>query len=50
MNQSNLNDSLGVIDCIFTDKTGTLTKNILKFKRFSTKSKMYDDFPNLEMN
>ena len=30
---STLNDDLGQVSIIFSDKTGTLTKNIMKFKR-----------------
>jgi phospholipid-translocating ATPase/phospholipid-transporting ATPase len=30
-----LNEELGQISHIFSDKTGTLTKNIMEFKRFS---------------
>lgn len=32
---SNLNESLGQIDYIFSDKTGTLTKNYMEFKKVS---------------
>ena len=32
---SNLNEELGMIHYIFSDKTGTLTKNIMQFKRIS---------------
>ncbi|KAI6203336.1 Phospholipid-translocating P-type ATPase, flippase family protein [Aphelenchoides besseyi] len=33
--RSDLNDMLGQVGCVMTDKTGTLTKNIMKFKRCS---------------
>jgi len=33
-NGSNLNEELGQIEYIFTDKTGTLTKNEMVFKKF----------------
>lgn len=32
---SNLNESLGQIDYVFSDKTGTLTKNYMQFKKVS---------------
>ena len=32
---STLNDDLGQVSFIFSDKTGTLTKNLMKFKRMS---------------
>jgi len=32
---SNLNESLGQVDFIFSDKTGTLTKNYMEFKKVS---------------
>eukprot|EP00362_Geleiidae_sp_MMETSP1317_P000543 CAMPEP_0201282056 /NCGR_PEP_ID=MMETSP1317-20130820/4748_1 /ASSEMBLY_ACC=CAM_ASM_000770 /TAXON_ID=187299 /ORGANISM="Undescribed Undescribed, Strain Undescribed" /LENGTH=67 /DNA_ID=CAMNT_0047593737 /DNA_START=144 /DNA_END=344 /DNA_ORIENTATION=+ len=30
----NIHEDLGCIDYIFADKTGTLTANVLEFKRF----------------
>jgi P-type E1-E2 ATPase len=32
---SNLNEELGQIEFIFSDKTGTLTCNIMEFKKFT---------------
>ncbi|XP_043476989.1 probable phospholipid-transporting ATPase IA [Leptopilina heterotoma] len=39
---SNLNEELGMVGYIFTDKTGTLTKNVMEFKRCTVSGKVYD--------
>ncbi|KAK2584751.1 hypothetical protein KPH14_007079 [Odynerus spinipes] len=39
---SNLNEELGMVNYVFTDKTGTLTKNVMEFKRCSVGGKLYD--------
>lgn len=38
---SNLNEELGMVKYIFSDKTGTLTRNVMEFKRCSIARNVY---------
>lgn len=41
VHSSNLNEELGQINYVFSDKTGTLTCNIMEFRKFSVKGKSF---------
>ena len=41
VNSSNLNEELGQVQWIFSDKTGTLTSNYMKFKEISVNGNAY---------
>ena len=41
-NTSDLNEELGQVEYLFTDKTGTLTENIMQFRHCSVGTKSYD--------
>ena len=43
---STLNEELGQVKYVFTDKTGTLTKNSMKFKMMSIGKNIYGSFKN----
>mmetsp|Transcript_1437 Transcript_1437/g.935 ORF Transcript_1437/g.935 Transcript_1437/m.935 type:complete len:353 (-) Transcript_1437:826-1884(-) len=38
---SNLNEELGMIHFVFSDKTGTLTQNVMEFKKFTAGNQSY---------
>ena len=41
-------EELGQVDYIFSDKTGTLTRNIMEFKLLYVGAEMYGDAKDLE--
>jgi P-type E1-E2 ATPase len=46
---SNLNEELGQIDFIFSDKTGTLTCNVMNFKKLVVGNTAYGDIINVSL-
>lgn len=40
---SNLNDELGNVDYVFSDKTGTLTRNIMLLSKWFVAGKLFDE-------
>ncbi|KAL6605693.1 phospholipid-translocating P-type ATPase [Neocallimastix sp. 'constans'] len=45
VNNSNLNEELGVVEYIFSDKTGTLTRNDMQLSKWFIAGRMYERIP-----
>ncbi|KAJ3256260.1 hypothetical protein HK103_005623 [Boothiomyces macroporosus] len=45
-NNSNLNEDLGCVDYIFSDKTGTLTQNVMEMAQFFIDGEVVDEMKN----
>lgn len=45
-NNSNLNEDLGCVDYIFSDKTGTLTQNVMEMALFFIDGEVVDEMKN----
>ena len=43
---SNLNEDLGLVEYIFSDKTGTLTQNVMKLARWFVADQVFDELAN----
>ena len=43
VNTTDLNEDLGQINYLFSDKTGTLTENEMIFKHFGLEGKIYEE-------
>ena len=50
VHSSNLNEELGQVKYIFTDKTGTLTQNKMKFRCFTVGTNSFGDYNNIYIN
>lgn len=45
---ADLNEELGQIEYLFTDKTGTLTENVMEFKKCAIRGKVYGDSSSID--